>query len=99
MAKIHPPIETIQKSRQKPTEGELYLLGALEKEFFTDADVYFQPYFNGERPDIVIVHKDRGVIIIEVKDWDLSLYYLDENNKWHLKQNDALLRSPFQQVF
>jgi len=99
MSKIYPPIEIIKKSKQPPTDGELSLLMFLEKEYDNDAEVYFQPYFNGDRPDVVIIHKTKGVIIIEVKDWDLKHYHINENNNWILNKNKAKLKSPFYQVF
>lgn len=43
--------------------------------------------------------KGWGVIIIEVKDWDLSAYTVDEANKWKLHHNNTPLMSPHQQVF
>ncbi|MBV1950975.1 MAG: NERD domain-containing protein/DEAD/DEAH box helicase, partial [Cycloclasticus sp.] len=99
MAKIFPNLEVIKKSKQKPTEGELFLLNELSQNFDAEVEIYFQPFFNGERPDIIIIHQIFGVIIIEVKDWDLSFYNLDENNKWHVNKNGAVIRSPFAQVF
>lgn len=39
--------------------------------------IFAQPYFNGTRPDIVILNPSVGMVIYEVKDWDLSLY------AWH----------------
>ena len=99
MAKVFPSFDTIMKSRQKPTVGELFLLHYLEKNFDGEAEVYFQPYLNGDRPDIVIVSKKQGVIIIEVKDWDLKHYYVDAKDHWHLRKNDVELKSPFAQAF
>lgn len=99
MAKIFPSLEVIKKNKQKPTEGELFLLNELSQNFDEEVEIYFQPFFNGERPDIIIIHQIKGVIIIEVKDWNLSLYNLDENNKWHVNKNGAITCSPFSQVF
>jgi superfamily I DNA/RNA helicase len=100
MAHIFPTLEVIKNSRQKPTDGELFLLNELAQKFEgEDVGIYFQPFFNGERPDIVLIHKCFGVIIIEVKDWNLSLYSLDENNKWHVNPSQSIIRSPFSQVF
>lgn len=80
MAKIIPEIEKAKLSRQPPTEGELFLLAYLKENFDPEAEVYFQPCFNGERPDVVIIKKGVGVIIVEVKDWDLACYKLDSRN-------------------
>jgi hypothetical protein len=99
MAKIFPTLDVITKGKVPPTEGELHLLNYLSESFDVDAEVYFQPFFNGDRPDIIIIHKIKGIIIIEVKDWHLSSYFLDEKNDWHVKKNGAVIRSPFAQVF
>lgn len=99
MAKIHPSFEIISNLKVPPTEGELYLLKYLETHFDESADVYFQPFFNGDRPDIVIIHKTKGIIIVEVKDWHLEYYELDNKNRWLLKKDKTVLRSPFAQVF
>ncbi|MBF7728595.1 AAA family ATPase [Pseudomonas sp. N040] len=99
MAKIIPDIEKAKLSKQPPTEGELFLLNYFEASFDPDAEVYFQPCFNGERPDIVIIKKGVGIIIAEVKDWHLKNYNVNKNNQWHLAKNNALLRSPFAQAF
>ena len=83
----------------KPTEGELCLLEKLIEHFSNDEiETYFQPFFNGDRPDIVLMKKNVGVTVIEVKDWNLTKYYVDQNNKWHLNNGTKIL-SPFQQVF
>ncbi|SMO92647.1 hypothetical protein SAMN06265379_11623 [Saccharicrinis carchari] len=37
-------------------------------------------------------------MIIEVKDWSLDNYYIDENTDWCLKKNDRKLKSPLSQV-
>jgi len=99
MANIIPSIEKIKKSRQPPTSGELYLIEALSERFDSKTDIYVQPCFNGDRPDIVLINKDLGVIVVEVKDWDLSRYAVTVDNDWILKSNHQKLKSPFAQVF
>lgn len=99
MAKIVPSIEKAKASKQPPTEGEIFLLEYLRDHFDPEAEVYFQPCFNGDRPDIVIIKKGLGVIVIEVKDWNLDLYEIDSKNRWILKKNGAILKSPFEQAF
>ena len=99
MAKVIPGIEKAKLSKQPPTEGELFLLNYLEEYFEPDAEVYFQPCFNGERPDVVVIKKGVGVIIVEVKDWGLASYNVDIKNQWRLAKNNALLKSPFAQAF
>jgi AAA domain/Nuclease-related domain len=99
MALLIPSLEIAAKAKQKPTEGELFLLGFLAEHFDNHVEVYFQPCFNGDRPDIVLMSPTQGVIIIEVKDWDLSLYEIDSNNKWRLKTIGQRVKSPFQQAY
>lgn len=99
MASLYPSLENIKRLKNKPTEGEMFLIDYLLETLPSDIEIYFQPFLNGARPDIVLMQKNVGVTIIEVKDWDLEHYKLDTNNKWYLKQNNTHLKSPFQQVF
>lgn len=99
MAILIPSLDAAKRAKQKPTEGEIYLLGFLENHFDDQVEVYFQPCFNGDRPDIVLMSPKEGVIIIEVKDWNLDLYSIDFNNKWSLKTIAQQVKSPFQQVY
>ena len=99
MAQIFPSFENIQRLKVPPTEGELFLLNYLVDKFDENVEVYFQPFLNGDRPDIILMKKDSGVVVIEVKDWDLSCYKVDKDNVWHLKSNSKKIKSPFQQVF
>ena len=99
MAKIFPSIENINRLKVPPTDGEWYLLNYLIKYLPESVEIYFQPFLNGDMPDIILLQKGAGVSIIEVKDWNLNLYRIDKNNRWYLTENGALLKSPFQQVF
>ena len=104
MARFIPSIEKIQQFRVQPTEGEWYLLRFLEQTLDDSFEVYFNPFLNGDRPDIVIMRQKGGVMIIEVKDWDLSLYTVDDRKHWHLKypqnqgEGNASIKSPINQV-
>lgn len=99
MATLIPDLEHAKAMKQKPMLGELYLLEYLEKHLNSESEVYFQPCFNGDRPDLVILEKGLGLIIIEVKDWNLDLYSIDKKNDWHLKQGGKGPKSPFRQVY
>lgn len=99
MAILIPSLEAAKIAKQKPTEGEVFLLEFLATHFDDKVEVYFQPCFNGDRPDIVLMSPDLGVIIIEVKDWKLSLYDIDNNNKWSVRHISQRVKSPFQQVY
>lgn len=103
MAQFIPSIEKIKQFTVQPTEGEWTLLRFLEQTLDDSFEVYFNPFLNGDRPDVVIMRRGGGVMIIEVKDWDLDLYKLDEKKHWHLKfpKNDrethAYIKSPIDQ--
>jgi hypothetical protein len=102
MAIIYPDIETIKNLRQEPTEGELNLLYFLEKNLDDSYEVFYQPFLNGDLPDIIIMRKNSGVYIIEVKDWNLDLYKLTPKKFWKVKSsqnNWQDVKSPISQVF
>ena len=105
MAQFIPSIEKIQQFHVQPTEGEWHLLRFLESNLDDSFEVYFNPFLNGDRPDIVIMRRGGGVIIIEVKDWDLNLYTVDNRKHWHLTfpknagETKAYIKSPIDQVY
>lgn len=47
------------------------------------------------------MRKESGVYIIEVKDWQLEHYYLNERFHWYVKKSggDAQIKSPISQVY
>jgi len=98
MATLFPDFNTIKKLHQKPADGELVLLDFLNKNLDHEFEIYFQPFITGDRPDIVILKKNSGALIIEVKDWNLDNYYIDEHTDWYLKENDTKIKSPLSQV-
>lgn len=104
MAKFIPSIEKIKQFTVQPTEGEWTLLRFLEQTLDDSFEVYFNPFLNGDRPDVVIMRRGGGVMIIEVKDWNLDLYKLDEKKHWHLshpkneKEERAYIKSPIDQA-
>lgn len=104
MATFIPPIEKIRTLNTLPTPGEWHLLHFLETTLDDSFEVYFNPFLNGDRPDVVIMRRGGGVMIIEVKDWDLDLYTIDDKKHWHLahpknyKEAHAYIKSPIDQV-
>ena len=55
MAQFIPSLEIISKFRVQPTEGECSLLRFLERSLDDTFEVYFNPFLNGDRPDVVIM--------------------------------------------
>lgn len=98
MAIFIPTLETIAKFKVHPTEGEWTLLNFLDKVLDDSYEVYFNPYLNGDRPDVLIMRKGNGVMVIEVKDWNLNNFELNEKKKWVYKPNGSVVKSPIDQV-
>lgn len=98
MATFYPSLEKIAKFKVHPTEGEWTLLHFLGKVLDDSYEVYFNPYLNGDRPDVLIMRKGNGVMIIEVKDWNLDNFELNEKKKWVYKPNNSVVKSPIDQV-
>lgn len=99
MAIFFPEIEKIQKFKVQPTEGEWTLLNFLKDVLDDSYEVYFNPYLNGDRPDVIIMKKGCGAMIIEVKDWNLNNFHLNENKMWVLNSNESVVKSPIDQVY
>lgn len=98
MAKLYPIYEDILNFKVPPTPGELKMINFLKGNLSDEYEIFFQPFLNGDLPDIVLMRKGGGVLIIEVKDWKLSRYYADANKKWFVKENNTLIKSPIEQV-
>jgi len=96
MATFYPEIKIIKKLKQKPTQGELHALDIL-KDLSDEYEIYFQPFINGNNPDIIVMRKDYGVLLIEVKDWKLANYIIN-NDDWTLRKEKIPIKSPIKQV-
>jgi hypothetical protein len=99
MAQIFPTIENIERLKEKPTDGEWFLLNYLVDNLDDEFEIYFQSFLGISRPDIIIMKKGCGVAVIEVKDWIPGKYFIDEKNTWRLSSNRQPIKSPYQQVF
>ena len=72
MATFYPSIHDIEQMRDKPTYGELKLIYFL-RDYLKDQpdfEVFFQARFDIIHPDIVIMRRGYGIVIIEVKDYN-----------------------------
>lgn len=103
MAILFPDLAKISELKVPPTEGELYLLNHLNEHLDDSFEVYFQPMLDGDRPDIVIMKKHAGILIIEVKDWNFDAYTINKNEDtgavtWRIAQSNTEILSPITQV-
>jgi hypothetical protein len=98
MAILEPKLEVIKRQKVQPTEGEWKLLNFLLEKLDDTYEIYYQPFLNGDNPDFALMRKGSGVLLIEVKDWNLDHYYVDSKNKWRLVKDDTFIKSPLNQV-
>lgn len=86
----------------QPTAGEWELLEFLDRELDNSFEVYYTPFLNGLRPDVVVVRKCHGVLVIEVKDYELSggWYERKDFKEWRATngKDAGVIRSPFYQA-
>ena len=100
-SRIHPTWDEIEKFHDPLTDGENKLAHFLDDTLPENWKVFVQPYLNGSRPDIIVFNPRVGVMIYEVKDWNLDLYYWkdgqlfgsDSNGSYSSKEN------PIKQVY
>lgn len=97
MAILLPSLPDIRKLKVPPTDGELYLCEFLEEKLGDDFYVFFNPYLDCDRPDIIVLKQGCGAVIVEIKDWSLDSYTIDQKNRWSV--NNSIIKSPFLQVF
>lgn len=85
--RIYPSWENIKNLKDPLTDGEIYLAKYLDDYLPYEWEIYIQPYLNGDRPDIVILHPKVGLMVFEVKDWNLEIYSLEEKEYYDKKTN------------
>ena len=98
MAILSPTLEVIKRQKVQPTQGEWTLLNFLLESLDDTYEICFQPFLNGDNPDFAIMRKGSGVLLIEVKDWNLQHYFIDDKTKWRLLRDNTYIKSPLQQV-
>ena len=73
--RIFPSWDQINKFKPPLSEGEFTLAQYLDNHLPQDWEIFIQPFLNGDRPDIVLMNKNVGIMIIEVKDYRFGSYY------------------------
>ena len=73
--RIYPSWGQISILKQPLTEGEVALATYLDNNLPNGWEIYLQPYLNGDRPDIVLLNENVGMMVIEVKDYKYGAYY------------------------
>ena len=84
--RLYPTWDEIEKFHNPLTEGEEHLARFLDDTLPEEWMIFVEPYLNGTRPDIVVFNPQVGVMIYEVKDWNLNFYHWKDGQ---LFVNDA----------
>ncbi len=59
--------------KSKVTEAEKYIREKIKNaKQFAGWTLYEQPHLNSMRPDFILLHPSKGILIIEVRDWELE---------------------------
>lgn len=90
MNRICPSWEDLKKQKTPLTDGEFGLAKFLDENLPNGWEIYVQPYLNGDRPDLVILHPNIGMMIFEVKDWNLDIYKSEKQEKIDKKTNKKI---------
>ena len=65
MAQFIPSLDSVLLSKDSPTEEEKNLLRHLSN-FDNSLEVYYHPYLNEDKPDIILLRKGYGSVIVEI---------------------------------
>ena len=101
MASLYPSLENIERLKVQPTEGEYHLIYYFNEHLDDSYEVFFTPFLDGDRPDFIIIKEGVAIFVIEVKDYNLSNYQVDNYNKWSVKsaRGSSRIASPQSQAF
>ena len=73
MARMYPAMEQLRHLPIPLLPGELQVLDTL-RALDDEWSIYVQPRLGLDQPDVVVVHPEHGVTIIEIRDWRPGLY-------------------------
>ncbi|RHB48105.1 nuclease-related domain-containing DEAD/DEAH box helicase [Exiguobacterium sp. AM39-5BH] len=99
MNKITVKIVEDPNPRNPKTDGENYFLECIKHSPIVEGwTIYVQPILNGIHPDFILSHPEKGVVIVEVKDWDLTLECYREPGFLITEANKKISKNPVLQV-
>lgn len=80
MAQFIPSLDSVLLSKDSPTEEEKNLLRHFSN-FDNSLEVYYHPYLNEDKPDIILMRKGYGAIIVEISILTTTDFKLNENGE------------------
>lgn len=112
--RLYPTWKQLEEQNNPLTAGERALLEYLDNHLPKDAQwksgdkletykgwlIFAQPFLNGTRPDIIIFNPQVGLVIYEVKDWNLDNYEWKEGEGLFVNDGRGSypVKSPIDQV-
>ena len=111
--RIFPNWEQLKQLHNPLTDGEISLLKFLDSNLPRDPKwkngqklidyygwlIFAQPFFNGTRPDIIIFNPFVGIVIYEVKDWNINNYHFEKGKLYVSdKKGSYPIKTPKKQV-
>jgi superfamily I DNA/RNA helicase len=112
--RLYPTRQQLEDQNNQLTAGEKALLKYLDFHLPRDKDwkkgdslgdyrgwlIFAQPFLNGTRPDIVIFNPHVGLVIYEVKDWNLTNYEWKDGQGLFVndKRGSHPIKTPISQV-
>ena len=73
---------TIQSTKNKLTKSETYIIEKIKQsKRFAGWTLYEKPHLNSMRPDFILAHPQKGILLIEVRDWSLEAPDYSSNNQ------------------
>lgn len=81
------------------TEGENFIFEFLNQTLPLEYEFYIQPSLQGNRPDMLLFHREQGIFIVEVKDWKLDRFF-KKDNAFFKREKDCVIQiiSPASQI-
>lgn len=97
MAILIPSMDKINLFERKQTEAEVFVINKLSKLLDDTHEIFYRPFYNGDRPTIVIVKRNHYIYILEVCDININEYdFID--NQFISKADCKITYAPFDKV-
>jgi superfamily I DNA/RNA helicase len=71
---VSPPKSELSNLRQPLEEGEWRVFEFFDKYLPEQWEIYVQPHLNGLRPDFVLLNPYVGIVVFEIKNWNLDAF-------------------------
>ena len=99
MAQFIPSLDSVLLSKDSPTEEEKNLLRHLSN-FDNSLEVYYHPYLNEDKPDIILLRKGYGAVIVEISTLTTKDFVPTENGDLAIyASKDSFSKTPLDRAY